>query len=297
MTSLLPPRPYRRASLATWLAQRVEPGYYLRLEYPPAPAPIPATRYGYGKPSQPGLAELLAREDKTIAGELCRLMAFEEQLAAIPAEPVGPGEPHWNNGFLFGLDGATIYSFVRQRRPKRYVEIGSGNSTLFAARARRDGDLATRFTSIDPAPRREIDALCETVVRCPLQETPLDIFTGLEAGDVVLFDGTHRVFTNSDAAVFFLDVLPALPSGVLVGIHDIHLPDDYRPEHYERYYSEQYLLACYLLAECPWLRTVLPCWYAESTPELRSIVAPLLQRPNLSSTAGPGVLFWLSVAR
>jgi hypothetical protein len=243
------------------------------------------------------LAELLARYDEPIAGELHKLMAWHEQLTAIPGEPVSPTEPHWNNGFLFGLDGASIYSFIRQRAPNRYVEIGSGNSTLFAARARRDGDLATHLTSIDPSPRREIDALCNTVIRSPIQDVPVDLFTSLEPGDIVFFDGTHRVFTNSDATVFFLDVLPEIPSGVLVGIHDIHLPDDYRPEHHDRYYSEQYLLGAYLLAECPWLRIVLPCWYAGSNPRLSGIVKPLFDDPNLAQVAEPGVLFWLSVDR
>ena len=44
---------------------------------------------------------------------------------------------------------------------------------------------------------------------------------------MVFFDGSHRTFMNSDATVFFLEVLPTLPAGTLVGIHDIYLPDDY----------------------------------------------------------------------
>jgi hypothetical protein len=291
----LRPLPRRRATLATWLADRLEPGHHIRLEYPPAPRRT--NRHGYGKPSHPGLTQLLSQEDGLIAGELGRLMEWEHELAAIPTRAVSPTEPHWDNGFLFGLDGATIYSFLRQRCPSTYLEIGSGNSTLFAARARRDGRLETRLVSIDPAPRREIDRLCDRVLRSPLQDVPLDLFAALEPGDVVLFDGTHRVFTNSDATVFFLEVMPLLPAGVLVGIHDIHLPDDYRPEHYERYYSEQYLLAAYLLAGCPWLRPVLPLWYVHSSPSLHQIVQPLLDRPPLASASRPGSLFWLAVDR
>ena len=48
--------------------------------------------------------------------------------------------------------------------------------------------------------------------------------------------------------VFFLEVLPRLPRGVTVVVHDIFLPYDY-PGHWRRkYYSEQYLLAAHLLA-------------------------------------------------
>jgi hypothetical protein len=74
-------------------------------------------------------------------------------------------EPSWVNGWLPGLDGAAIYSFLRERRPSLYLEIGSGNSTLFAARARRDGDLPTAIVSIDPQPREDIDGMCDEIYR------------------------------------------------------------------------------------------------------------------------------------
>jgi hypothetical protein len=67
------------------------------------------------------------------------------------------------------------------------------------------------------------------------------------AGDVLFFDGSHRCLQNSDVTAFFLDVLPELPSGVIVGIHDIVLPNDYPSVWKDRYYSEQYILAAYLL--------------------------------------------------
>ena len=41
-------------------------------------------------------------------------------------------------------------------RPKRVVEVGSGHSTRFVARAVADGGLETRITAIDPAPRAAI---------------------------------------------------------------------------------------------------------------------------------------------
>jgi len=111
---------------------------------------------------------------------------------------------------------------------------------------------------------------------------------------------------NSDATSFFLDVLPSLPAGVLVGIHDIHLPDDYRPEYVRCYYSEQYLLASYLLAEGPWIQPLLPCWYVTHHASLGDLVRELippafLQAPprRRDAPAGKdleGVIFWLQTA-
>src|SRR5205807_7151101 len=107
----------------------------------------------------------------------------------------------------FGIDGVALYGFTRERSPRRYIEVGSGNSTLFVDRARRDGATNTEIISIDPDPRREIDSICDRVIRLPLESTNLRLFEGLQDGDMVFVDGTHRVFMNSDVNVFFLDVL------------------------------------------------------------------------------------------
>jgi hypothetical protein len=262
-------------------------GRLLRVDFPPSASPEP--RYGHGKPPHGRLAQLLSGLDDEYAVILRGFAAYADALHAIPLARTDAREPHWRNGFLFGIDGASLYCFTRERAPRRYIEVGSGNSTLFVDRARRDGQLDTEIVSIDPRPRREIDAVCDRVVREPIETADLDVFSDLEDGDIVFLDGTHRVFTNSDAVVFFLDVLPELPPGVLVGIHDIHLPDDYRPEHTGRYYSEQYLLAAYLLGEPDWIRTVLPCWYVSDHPKLGELArafAPTDPRAR-------GVIFWL----
>ena len=39
------------------------------------------------------------------------------------------------------LDTISLYSFIRIYKPAKYMEIGSGNSTKFAYKAIRDGNL------------------------------------------------------------------------------------------------------------------------------------------------------------
>lgn len=265
-------------------------GRLLKLDFPPSASPEP--RYGHGKPPHARLAQLLGDLDDQYAEVLRRFAQYADALKAIPLARADAREPHWRTQFLFGIDGASLYCFTRERAPRRYIEVGSGNSTLFVDRARRDGQLDTEIVSIDPHPRREIDSICDRVVRAPLEKADLDVFSQLEDGDIVFLDGTHRVFTNSDAVVFFLDVLPELRPGVLVGIHDVHLPDDYRPEHTRRYYSEQYLLASYLLGESDWIRPVLPCWYVSQHTELGDLARALT--PQGLQTQG--VIFWLQIA-
>lgn len=215
------------------------------LDYPVRPSP----RYGWGRPPHPGLHDLIAKNRARYAEILDRLMPFAPGLKAIPLSSEDAQEPRWANAYISGLDAVALYAFPKLFASRRYMEIGSGNSTLFVRRSIRDHALATRITSIDPSPRAHVDAICDEVVRSGLEDTPLDVFDALEANDILMVDGSHRCFENSDVSVAFLEVFPRLKPGVLVFIHDIYLPDDYPPEWENRFYSEQYLLGVLLLAD------------------------------------------------
>jgi predicted O-methyltransferase YrrM len=268
---------------------RATGGHYVNLDYPPTVDNRP--RYGHGRPSHPGLEELIKAHESSYAPTLAAIGRYADELARIEVSASDPRQPSWVNGMISGLDGASFYAFMREREPARYLEIGSGNSTKFVARAKRDGELQTRIVSIDPHPRAEVDELCDEVIRKPLEAADLSIFGTLEAGDILFFDGSHRVFMNSDVAVFFLEVLPLLPAGVLVGIHDIYLPDDYPADIAERYWSEQYPLATWLLGGAD-VEIVLPAWRVSTDPVLRHRLDDLWDRPGLGPVERHGVAFW-----
>jgi len=174
---------------------------------------------------------------------------------------------------------------------------------MFARYAVHVGGLPTTITSLDPQPRAAIDALCDEVVRVPLETCDLRVFDTLVAGDVLFFDGSHRVFTNSDVTAFFFDVVPRLAPGVLVHIHDIFWPWDYPPTWNEHFYSEQYLLGAMLLSVGPPFRVILPNFFVCNDGELSAIVRELFHAPSGAvdipfSYPGvpgnvPGVSFWL----
>jgi predicted O-methyltransferase YrrM len=285
-------RVLRTGSLAA--AERLNERLYVGLEYPPSAVNGP--RYGHGRPPHDELEKILCRNDDVYRVSLQIILSHADDLRQIERQSRDPREPSWINDFLPGLDSAAIYAFLREWRPRRYIEIGSGHSTTFAARAKRDGQLTTEIISIDPHPRSEIDGLCDRVIRSPLESADLGLFGLAEAGDVVFFDGSHRVFMNSDVTVFFLEVLPRLAPGVLVGVHDVYLPDDYPPEISERYYSEQYLLACWLLAGEN-IEPVLPAAYVGRNDSLRGVLSALWDAPELQGVPHHGATFWWRVAR
>lgn len=175
-----------------------------------------------------------------IGNHLDRLAEFSD------ADPEDRDAPRFDQSWCPGLDGAAAYGLVRELAPARIIEIGSGHSTRFMARAIRDGDLPTRFTSIDPVPRRSIDHLCTEVVRATLDKADLSLFDELGSGDILFFDGSHIAMPGSDADTLINRVLPRLNPGVWVHVHDIFLPHGY-PDIWEwRGYNEQSLVAALL---------------------------------------------------
>jgi len=282
------------AGRARRAADRLDGRTSLVLDYPTSAENRP--RYGYGRPTHPELGELIRRSDDAYEGVLRTILARREALSRIPSSADDGLEPAWRNPYLPALDGAALYTFLCERRPRHYVEIGSGNSTRFAARAKRDSGLATEIVSIDPHPRAEMEALCDIAIRAPLETVDLAVFDRVESGDIVFMDGSHRAFMNSDAVVFFLDVLYRLPPGVLIAVHDIYLPDDYDPWEADDFYSEQYLLALALLAAPDRLRIVLPADYVEKHSRLRQVLEPLWDEPALAGADHYGCAFWIETS-
>jgi hypothetical protein len=244
----------------------------IELDYGVAPRP----RWGHGLPAHPQLYALIDANRDRYAGRLEQFLGYRDGLARVApeADASAPDRPFWNNPWFTGLDAVALYGFIRAERPRLYLEIGSGTSTKFARLAATDGQLATRIVSIDPQPRAEIDRLCDRVIRSPLEDAPPTVFEMLQPGDVLFMDGSHRVFTNSDTVVFFLEVLPKLPAGVFVHVHDIFLPYDYPPDWNGRFYSEQYLLAAMFLSGARSVQVELPSAFVGHDAALRSMIEP-----------------------
>jgi hypothetical protein len=248
-------------------------------------------RYGYAHPPLAAINALCTSKRPAIADDITAFAGLIPELATVTlAATADPTAPFWENGWFPPLDAISLYGFLRARKPKTYLEIGSGNSTRFARRAIADGSLPTTIISLDPYPRADISNLSDTIVQMRLEDADLSIFNRVEVGDIVVFDGTHRSFVNSDVTVFFLEVLPNLPPGVLVLVHDIYLPYDYPPG--IPFYNEQYVLAAYMEAGDK-LELVMPNAYVTRDAELR---APLDRAARASLIPGveiSGCGFWV----
>lgn len=242
--------------------------------------PVRAPRWGYGKPAHARMAALLERDRPRYARTLRAFREHKDLFHSVPHRPESATGPHWRNPFFSTFDAVALMGFLSVRNPARYVEIGSGNSTKFARHTVEAAKLQTVITSIDPQPRAEIDAICDEVVRSPLQDCDLDLFQDLRPGDILFFDGSHKCDLNSDVTVFFLEILPILARGVLVQVHDVFWPLDYAPEFLNRNYDEQYVLGSILLGSPEAYDVAMPNYFVCQHPELSGEVRSLLAGPG-----------------
>lgn len=257
--------------------------------------PYKATiRHGAGRPSHPELAALICQGRDRYAAFLDEMGELQADFAEIALGGAYEGaEPFWLNGWFTALDAMALTQMLRRHDPPQMVEIGSGMSTKFARRAVSKYGLRTRLVSIDPEPRNEVDALCDQVIRKPLEACDPAMFMGLGAGDILFLDSSHRAFQGSDVTVFFLEILPRLKPGVIVHIHDIYLPDDYISGHLWRLWNEQYMLATALLFGGPAFEIMFPCWYVGQDAALVAQGRAGLCRGPLATLDLYGTSFWL----
>lgn len=154
------------------------------------------------------------------------------------------------NDYFSGLDAIVYYSLIRHLNPRRVIEIGSGYSTRFAAKALARNANGAKLTCIEPNPERlNGHALNVELIQKRVEEIEVDFFSQLEANDILFIDSSHTVKFGSDVCYEFLDVLPVLRPGVWVHVHDVFFPHDYPAEWILKRrlaLNEQYLLEAFL---------------------------------------------------
>jgi hypothetical protein len=245
-----------------------------------------------GRASLRGVGWDLAAQMEWI-GQICRpyhhevagLRSFHE----ITARRVGPG---------FGpIESQLLHCFVRAKAPRQVIEIGSGVSTacmLQAIRMNEDEGRETRVTCVEPFPKEAFHSIKNiTHLRQPLQSVPLSLFGQLRAGDFLFIDSSHAVKIGSEVLRIYLDIVPALPAGVFVHVHDINLPYEYPRDALSAYYaSQETALLLALLTDNPRL-SILACLsglHYDCPDQLRSIMSDYRPQANQEGLPAPDAL-------
>ena len=231
---------------------------------------------------------------------------YTGEFAALPREVTQikwAHEYYLNNPGYGAMDGAALHCMLRDRKPKRLIEIGMGYSTMLSVHSlalnARESGSGCKLTSIEPYPKHGFQkailrGLADAqgslvVVNQMAQDVPLETYLQLEAGDVLFIDCSHIVRLGSDTMFLFTQVLPRLARGVLVHVHDVFLPYEYPGDwiKHHRFWNEQYFLHMFL-AHNSAFRVVMPvALMSKSFPGEFSSLLP----PNYPPSIGGG--FWI----
>ena len=314
MVSLLNRIAKKPASAARFLAQRL--GSYSRLRS------LPHEPGHYYSPI-PNLADVKAEEReiwrrenaKETPGidlrEEAQLQLLEEFTQYYPQQPfteysTAGRRYYFANDFFSFSDGIFYYCMLRHLRPKRVIEIGSGFSSCLLLDT---NDLffqsAIHSTFIDPNPERLYgllgpgDARTVEVVPKRLQDVGVGCFRELAAGDILFVDSSHVSKTGSDVNMILFDILPVLPAGVQIHVHDVFYPFEYPREYVYRQWAwnELYLLRAFLCYNREFRITVFPSFLERFHGERLQKALPLAWRHPPKWPALRGASLWIERVR
>jgi hypothetical protein len=223
---------------------------------------VTPARFNQPIPDIQSLAETLWSRPSELAGihwneaaQLSLLESFSKFRDEYQHLPTGTPQEHsqfyLGNGLFDGVDALVAYCMVRHVQPRLIIEVGSGFSSLVLGQA-AEKNTNSGLICIEPFPRgflREGFPGLQSLIEKKAQDIDLEFFSQLASGDILFIDSSHTVKIGSDVNYLFLEVLPRLNPGVIVHVHDIFLPFEYRRDWVLdelRFWTEQYLLQAFL---------------------------------------------------
>ena len=231
---------------------------------------------------------------------LAQLEAFDfnDELLAIPREACD-GYFYQNPGYG-SCDAEMLYNFLRHLKPSRFIEIGCGMSTRLAqlafAQNKKDGAPPCKHTCIEPYEAPWLEELNVTVLRQRVEDVDPTVFTDLAPRDIVFIDSSHVIRPQGDVVTEYLQILPRLPKGVWVHVHDIATPMDYPASvivEQVKLWNEQYLLEAFLTHNRDWRIRWMMAHLLLTHPEKVHTKCPVTAETMQNGEGPAGGCFWM----
>jgi predicted O-methyltransferase YrrM len=187
--------------------------------------------------------------------QLIQLQALEKriELEKLMLDKNGHEKFFVHNPNFGAGDTELYYLLIRNKKPKRIIEIGSGYSTqlcLLALEQNKREGADCELTCIEPFEMPFLDTIEDIkVIRKQVQTLSISLFDSLDVNDILFIDSSHIIRPGDDLLFIFFQILPILQKGVLIHIHDIFTPRHYPQEWLTkkmRFWNEQYLLEAFL---------------------------------------------------
>jgi hypothetical protein len=193
--------------------------------------------------------------------ELLSRFDYSNEFDGIPDNFLNITEFYFVNGAFVSGDAEYWYNIIRYKKPKRIIEIGSGQSTKMAqlaikANQKEDDSYRCKHICIEPYEMPWLEKIGVEVIRKKVEDVGVEFFNQLEENDILFIDSSHIIRIQGDVLFEYFEVLPHLKRGVIVHIHDIFSPRDYIKEWVIDpgvcFWNEQYLLEAFLMYNKDW---------------------------------------------
>jgi hypothetical protein len=238
------------------------------------------------------LQDQLARISRWNDGQYQRLFRNLREDSAINTGLNGRsfGTAALHNGYYPTPDAEIYAAMILDYRPEEVIEVGSGFSTLIARHAIRYGNTGSKLTVIDPEPRTNVSSAADEVILSFVEDSDI-VQRSWNPRSILFIDSSHICRSRGDLPYLFCQVLPNLPIGMVVHVHDIFLPYDYPTNYDHLCYTEQYLLHC-LLSSSARYRTIISTYnLSRNRAEMQQTFGEKVGRDPLF----PGASYWFEV--
>lgn len=217
--------------------------------------PIPDKKYllendGYWKYPYPMYGvEFYDNEQISLCEQISQ---FAPEINHLPEDIFNPEK---NRSFL-DMDLEFLYCMILFVKPKRYIEIGAGFTSLIAIQAlqrNRGEGFQCHHTIIEPYPVSyflESFKKADRFFKKPVQEISADLFKDLSVNDILFIDTSHVAKYGSDVNYLYFHLVPLVGHGSYIHMHDIFIPMDYCAGwifDHDKYWNEQYIVMAFLM--------------------------------------------------
>jgi predicted O-methyltransferase YrrM len=152
-------------------------------------------------------------------------------------ENTGRNRFYYDNPSFKEPDAVILYSVIRNLKPQKIIEIGSGfTSALMLDINEKFFNNSIDLTFVEPFPDLLLSLLKEEdktgfkLIPEKTQDLDITLFDELNAGDLLFIDSTHVSKTGSDVNTIFFEILPRIKKGVIIHFHDVVFPFEYPEE-------------------------------------------------------------------
>jgi hypothetical protein len=226
-------------------------------------------RNHYAEPLFDFRHERLSARDRSLPGigwnveeqlKILKKFNYNQELNDIPNTKIDDLTFSFGNGAFESGDAEYWFNLIRLKKPTKIFEAGSGYSTLIAIKAiemnkMENPGYACKHVCIEPYYMPWLERTGVVVLRNRIEEFEKKFFSELVENDILFIDSSHIIRPKGDVLFEYLELLPALNSGVVVHLHDIFSPNDYPDtwiKNQVKFWNEQYILEAFLSSNQNW---------------------------------------------